>query len=85
MSDLLEISDEQAREAFEKGCEECVKMGGQWVHLRMCLVCGKIGCCDSSPMTHATKHFQETGHAVVRSIEPGENWKFDYETQKFIV
>ncbi len=85
MPELLEISEEQAREAYDKGCEECVKMGGQWVHLRMCLVCGKTGCCDSSPMTHATKHFQATRHAVVRSIEPGENWKWNYETQQFLI
>ena len=84
MPELLEVSEEQARAAYEKGCEECIKIGGQWVHLRMCLVCGKIGCCDSSPMTHATKHFQETSHAFVRSLEPGETWKWNYETEEFL-
>ena len=84
MPELREITEAQAREAFEKGCEECVKMGGRWVHLRMCLVCGKVGCCDNSPNTHATRHFQETGHAVIRSVEPGEDWKYDYETQEFL-
>ena len=78
------IHNPQARVAYETGCEECVKIGGQWVHLRMCLICGKIGCCDASPMTHATKHFRATGHAVVRSIEPGEDWKWNYETEEFM-
>lgn len=55
-------------------CEECQRIGSQWVHLRMCLICGKVGCCDNSPFRHATKHFQETGHALIRSAEPDENW-----------
>src|SRR5665213_1927170 len=57
-----------------RGCEECLKTGGRWVHLRMCLACGHIGCCDDSPNKHATKHFHETKHAIVRSFEPGEDW-----------
>ena len=85
MAELIDVTEEQASAAYEKGCEECVKMGGRWVHLRICLVCGKIGCCDSSPATHATTHFQETGHAFMRSIEPGESWKWNYETMKFLV
>lgn len=55
-------------------CEECLKLGSPWVHLRMCLVCGKVGCCDNSPFRHATKHFHQTGHALIRSAEPNENW-----------
>ena len=55
-------------------CEECQKIGSPWVHLRMCLVCGEVGCCDNSPFRHATKHFHETGHALIRSAEPNENW-----------
>jgi len=55
-------------------CEECQKIGSPWVPLRMCLACGKVGCCDNSPFRHATKHFQETGHALIRSAEPNENW-----------
>jgi uncharacterized UBP type Zn finger protein len=55
-------------------CEECVKMGDTWVHLRLCLECGKVGCCDSSKNKHATKHFHHTKHALMRSIEPGEAW-----------
>ncbi len=55
-------------------CEECVKMGDRWVHLRLCMECGHVGCCDSSKNKHATKHFHATKHPVVRSIEPGESW-----------
>jgi uncharacterized UBP type Zn finger protein len=58
------------------GCEECLKTGDRWVHLRMCLTCGKIGCCDSSPNRHASRHFREVGHPLVRSAEPGEDWSW---------
>jgi len=60
------------------GCVECLASGGHWVHLRECLVCGHVGCCDSSPGKHATKHFHQTKHAVMRSIEPGERWAWCY-------
>lgn len=56
------------------GCEECLKAGTDWVHLRECLVCGHVGCCDSSPGKHATKHYEHSQHPVMRSIEPGEQW-----------
>jgi len=59
-------------------CEECVKMGDPWVHLRMCLICGHVGCCDSSKNRHATKHFHKTEHPLVRSVEPGESWIWCY-------
>ena len=55
-------------------CEECVKMGDTWVHLRLCLTCGHVGCCDSSKNKHATKHFRKVQHPLIRSIEPGEFW-----------
>ncbi len=58
------------------GCEECLRDGTEWVHLRLCLSCGHVGCCDSSPEIHATKHFQETGPPVMRSFEPGEAWRW---------
>ena len=61
-----------------EGCEECLKIGGRWMHLRMCESCGKVGCCDSSPNRHATAHFHETAHPVVRSLEPGEDWSYCY-------
>lgn len=60
------------------GCEECLATGDAWVHLRECLVCGHIGCCDSSPNKHATKHFHAKGHPLVQSFEPGEYWIFCY-------
>lgn len=61
-----------------EGCEDCLKIGGRWVHLRMCEACGHAGCCDSSPNKHATKHFHATQHPIIASLEPGEHWKFCY-------
>ncbi|QIN79297.1 hypothetical protein GBA65_13140 [Rubrobacter marinus] len=60
------------------GCEECLATGDTWVHLRECLICGHVGCCDSSKNKHATKHFHAEGHPLVRSFEPGEAWIFCY-------
>lgn len=60
------------------GCEECLETGSTWVHLRLCLECGHVGCCDSSPNKHATKHFHRSGHPIVRSFEPGEDWGWCY-------
>jgi uncharacterized UBP type Zn finger protein len=59
-------------------CEDCVLIGSAWVHLRMCLTCGHVGCCDSSPNRHACKHSHHTTHPLVRSIEPGETWTWCY-------
>jgi uncharacterized UBP type Zn finger protein len=56
------------------GCEDCLRIGGQWVHLRRCLACGHIGCCDSSPNTHATAHHRSSDHPLIQSFEPGEDW-----------
>ena len=61
-----------------RGCEECLATGGTWVHLRLCLTCGHVGCCDQSPGRHATAHYHETEHPVMRSFEPGENWGWCY-------
>ncbi len=61
-----------------EGCEECLELGDTWVHLRMCLTCGHVGCCDSSRNRHATKHYRATGHPIVRSLEPGEEWAWCY-------
>jgi uncharacterized UBP type Zn finger protein len=58
------------------GCEDCLAGGGRWVHLRMCMSCGRIGCCDSSPNRHATTHARAEGHPVLRSAEPGEDWSW---------
>jgi uncharacterized UBP type Zn finger protein len=60
------------------GCEDCLKIGGSWVHLRMCLECGHVGCCDSSPHRHATAHYHATHHPAIASREPGETWKYCY-------
>jgi hypothetical protein len=61
-----------------QGCEECLASGDRWVHLRLCLTCGHVGCCDSSKNKHATKHFHATGHPVIKSAEPGEDWGWCY-------
>ncbi len=61
-----------------QGCEECLQMGDTWVHLRECLICGHVGCCDSSKNKHATKHFHATGHPLVQSFQPGEDWIWCY-------
>jgi uncharacterized UBP type Zn finger protein len=60
------------------GCEECLKTGSRWVHLRLCMSCGHVGCCDSSPNRHASRHALETAHPIVRSAEPGEDWMWCY-------
>ena len=64
-----------------EGCEDCLKIGGQWVHLRVCMTCGHVACCDSSPNRHASKHAAATGHPIVRSLEPGEDWLWCFEDQ----
>lgn len=68
-------------EPSSPGCEDCLRMGGQWVHLRLCMHCGKVGCCDNSPNRHATAHFEETGHPLIRSAEPYEEWRWCYVDQ----
>lgn len=70
-----QIKDVQPRTT---GCEECLKIGDEWVHLRMCMTCGKVGCCDNSKNQHATKHFHETGHPIIRSYQPDEDWMWCY-------
>ena len=65
-------------------CEECVKTGSRWVHLRTCQTCGTTLCCDSSPNKHATAHFHATGHPVVQSAEPGEEWLWCYADEVFV-
>ena len=65
------------------GCEECTATGEWWLHLRRCAGCGHIGCCDNSPNQHATKHAEATGHQVITSFEPGEDWFYDYRSNEF--
>lgn len=66
------------------GCAECLAAEGWWVHLRRCAECGHIGCCDTSPEQHASAHVQLTGHAIIRSFEPDENWFYDFTTEGFL-
>jgi uncharacterized UBP type Zn finger protein len=74
--DRIEVLDAPAD---VPGCPQCLATGSTWVHLRMCQTCGQIGCCDNSPNRHATAHHEETGHPILRSIEPGEDWSYCYE------
>lgn len=67
-----------------EGCEKCLEMGDEWVHLRLCLICGHVGCCDNSKNKHASKHFHETGHPIVQSFEPGEDWRWCYEDEMML-
>jgi len=78
----LEMINEVAPSA--EGCEECLQTGDWWVHLRLCLTCGHVGCCDSSPNKHASKHYRETGHPLVESFEPGEDWQWCYVDEVFV-
>jgi Zn-finger in ubiquitin-hydrolases and other protein len=70
---LDQITVTQLPEAVA-GCEDCLASGGEWLHLRICLGCGHVGCCDDSPNRHATAHGRSSGHALIRSLEPGEEW-----------
>jgi uncharacterized UBP type Zn finger protein len=73
-------------EPSAQGCEDCLRTGDRWVHLRMCRTCGHVGCCDSSPNRHATAHFRSTGHPLVTSYEPAEDWWWCYvDEAAFIV
>jgi len=63
------------------GCEDCLAIGSSWVHLRLCMICGHVGCCDDSPNRHATRHFQATKHPIMRSFEPGETWGWCFVDQ----
>jgi len=66
------------------GCEDCLAIGGDWVHLRLCLACGHVGCCNDSPNRHASRHAHDAGHPVVRSYEPGEAWAYCYLDDAFV-
>jgi hypothetical protein len=66
------------------GCEECLRMGARWVHLRLCRACGHVGCCDESPNRHATKHFNRTGHQIIEGYDPPEGWGWCYVDEVMI-
>jgi hypothetical protein len=76
--EIVELPDHIA------GCEDCLAIGARWVHLRMCMTCGKIGCCDSSPNKHASKHARAAGHPILRSAEPGEDWSWCVIDEAFL-
>jgi uncharacterized UBP type Zn finger protein len=79
----LDEIDDDVRPSGE-GCVECLATGGTWVHLRLCLTCGHVGCCDSSPNQHAAKHFHATRHPVIRSFQPGEGWRWCYIDETYL-
>ena len=72
------LSQAQDQHPARRVCEDCIKTGDTWVHLRVCLTCGHVGCCDSSPNRHASKHARATDHPIVQSFEPGEDWRWCY-------
>jgi hypothetical protein len=66
------------------GCEDCLRIGGRWVHLRLCMTCGHVGCCDNSPNRHATAHANTADHPIIRSYEPGEDWWWCYSDEAIV-
>jgi len=66
------------------GCQECLAIGDSWVHLRLCKICGHVGCCDQSKNKHATRHFHETGHPIIQSLEPGEDWMWCFVDRRMV-
>ena len=83
MDECKHLDQIQDVQPHTQGCEECLKMGDRWVHLRLCLTCGEVGCCDSSPNRHASKHAHTAGHPVIASAEPGERWLYCYPDEAF--
>ena len=67
-----------------EGCRECLDLGDDWVHLRLCMTCGHVGCCDDSPNRHATRHFHATRHPVIKSYEPDEDWAWCYVDERMV-
>ncbi len=82
-SHVSEIKVTRDHKAIQ-GCEDCLRMGSTWVHLRMCLSCGHVGCCDSSTHKHARAHFSETTHPIIQSVEAGEKWGWCYVDQGYL-
>lgn len=80
--DQLDLN--QKVKASAQGCEDCMRLGDTWVHLRICLICGHVGCCNNSKNKHATRHFHETGHMLIQSFEPEETWVWCYNDEAFL-
>src|SRR4051794_6069903 len=78
------VSEIRPVEPRSDGCEECLAIGDDWVHLRLCLSCGHVGCCDQSKNRHASRHFRSSAHPIVRSFEPGEDWMWCYVDEVFL-
>ncbi len=76
MAECTHLDQIRSVKRNSRGCEECLKLGDSWVHLRLCLTCGNVGCCDQSKNTHATKHYHATQHPIIRSLERGEDWRW---------
>ncbi len=85
MASHYELTADEIQEAYSGGCPACLETGSAWVHLRICLGCRHVGCCDDSPQRHARAHWQESGHEVIRSLEPGEGWRWNYDTEQEVV
>lgn len=81
MAELENPTPDEIQEWYAGGCPECLESGTEWVHLRVCLECGHVGCCDNSPEKHATKHWEATEHELIQSLEPGEQWRWNYATE----
>ena len=79
---MVDVIDPSATPSGE-GCAECDEMGGWWLHLRRCTQCGHVGCCDTSPSQHATHHWKTSGHPVITSFEPEEDWFWNFATESF--
>jgi uncharacterized UBP type Zn finger protein len=80
----LDAVDAKVEPHTQRGCEDCLKTGDRWVHLRLCLSCGHVGCCDNSKNKHATAHFHTVGHPLISSFEPGEDWGWCYVDEIFL-
>jgi hypothetical protein len=82
--DACALDQIKFKDTDKRYCEDCAKIGDGWVHLRECMICGHVGCCDSSQNKHATAHFETHGHALTRSIEPTENWAYCFSNEQQI-
>jgi hypothetical protein len=81
MADCTHLDTITGAAPSDDGCTDCLRTGGRWVHLRRCAACGHVGCCDSSPAKHATAHHASSGHPVIQSFEPGEDWYWCFEDE----
>ena len=83
MTEDVHLDQIQAVTPSADGCEDCLRIGDRWVHLRLCMICGHVGCCDQSRNRHATKHFHASSHPIIKSFEPGEDWGWCFVDETF--